>query len=189
MGQRLPALTTIEGKSISTSAKWSQAKARIGAVFVSPSHDQVAAPHDHAQATCRVARFQQSRQGRYHRRQPRNVWTSASRGMLASVPIAGWRCNQPRRGTTGPTARPGRVQARRLSCMARCIAMIVLTAVQEQQLTAWARAAKTPQRLARRARVILGSAAGLGSRRLARQERMSRTTVQRWRASVHSRRL
>src|SRR5439155_4568868 len=28
----------------------------------------------------------------------------------------------------------------------------------------------------------LGSAAGLGSRRLAQQERMSRTTVQRWRA-------
>ena len=47
--------------------------------------------------------------------------------------------------------------------MARCVAMIVLSAVQEQQLTAWARAAKTPQRLARGARVILGSAAGLGS--------------------------
>ena len=65
--------------------------------------------------------------------------------------------------------------------MARCVAMIVLSAVQEQQLTAWARAAKTPQRLARRARVILGSAAGLGSRRLAHQQQMSRTTVQRWR--------
>jgi transposase len=60
--------------------------------------------------------------------------------------------------------------------------MIVLTAVQEQKLTSWARAATTPQRLARRARIILGSAAGLGSRRLAQQERMSRTTVQRWRA-------
>jgi transposase len=32
------------------------------------------------------------------------------------------------------------------------------------------------------ARVILGIAAGLGSRRLARQEGMSRTTVQRWRS-------
>jgi hypothetical protein len=63
--------------------------------------------------------------------------------------------------------------------MARCVAMIVLTALQEQQLTAWARVAKTPQRLARRARVVLGSAAGLGSRRLVRQEQMSRTTVQR----------
>ena len=61
-------------------------------------------------------------------------------------------------------------------------AMIVLTVAQEQKLTSWARAATTPQRLARRARMILGSAAGLGSRRLAQQERMSRTTVQRWRA-------
>src|SRR5207253_11129738 len=93
----------------------------------------------------------------------------------------GWRCNQPRRGLPdGPSGRVG-CNSTRLSRMARCIAMIVLTAVQKQQLTAWARAAKTPQRLARRARVILGSAAGLGSRRLARQEQMSRTTVQRWR--------
>jgi len=60
--------------------------------------------------------------------------------------------------------------------------LITLTTAQWQQLTRWARAATTPQRLARRARVILGSAAGLGSRRLAQQERMSRTTVQRWRA-------
>jgi transposase len=60
--------------------------------------------------------------------------------------------------------------------------MIAPTAAQQQQLTRWARAHTTPQRLARRARIILGSAAGLGSRRLAQQERMSRTTVQRWRA-------
>jgi transposase len=60
--------------------------------------------------------------------------------------------------------------------------MIVLTAVERQRLTSWARAATTPQRLARRARIILGSAAGVGSRRLAQQERISRTTVQRWRA-------
>src|SRR5207244_12257835 len=73
------------------------------------------------------------------------------------------------------------VQARRLPRMARCFATIVPSAVQEQQPTARARAAKTPQRLARRARVILGSAAGLGSRRLAHQQQMSRTTVQRWR--------
>lgn len=42
------------------------------------------------------------------------------------------------------------------------------------------RAGTTAQRLARRARVILGCAAGCGSRRLAQQERMSRTTVRRW---------
>src|SRR5439155_18734540 len=66
--------------------------------------------------------------------------------------------------------------------MVRPTAFMALTDGQQQRLTTWARAAKTPQRLARRARVILGSAAGLGSRRLAHQERMSRTTVQRWRA-------
>jgi transposase len=65
--------------------------------------------------------------------------------------------------------------------MARSAAIIVLTTAEHQQLTTWARAATTPQRLARRARIILGSAAGLGTRRLAQQERMSRTTVQRWR--------
>jgi transposase len=66
--------------------------------------------------------------------------------------------------------------------MVRPTALITLTAAQQRRLMTWARAATTPQRLARRARVILGSATGLGSRRLARQERMSRTTVQRWRA-------
>jgi hypothetical protein len=66
--------------------------------------------------------------------------------------------------------------------MVRDTGFIVMTAVQQQRLTTWARAGTTPQRLARRARVILGSAAELGSQRLALQERMSRTTVQRWRA-------
>ncbi|HEY3115813.1 MAG TPA: helix-turn-helix domain-containing protein, partial [Chloroflexota bacterium] len=61
-------------------------------------------------------------------------------------------------------------------------ATLELTATDVRQLTAWVRAGTAQQRLARRARVILGSAAGLGSRALARQERMSRTTVQRWRA-------
>jgi len=59
-------------------------------------------------------------------------------------------------------------------------AAIELTASEMRQLTAWVRAGTTPQRLVRRARLILGSAAGLGSRALARQERMSRTTVRRW---------
>src|SRR5262245_66311848 len=59
-------------------------------------------------------------------------------------------------------------------------AALELTATEVCQLTALVRAGTTPQRLVRRARVILGSAAGLGSRALARQERMSRTTVRRW---------
>ena len=57
---------------------------------------------------------------------------------------------------------------------------LTLTADEQRQLNNWVRAGTTPQRLARRARLILGSAAGLGSRALARQERMSRTTVRRW---------
>jgi transposase len=59
-------------------------------------------------------------------------------------------------------------------------AALELTTSEVHQLTALVRAGTTPQRLARRARLILGSAAGLGSRALARQERMSRTTVRRW---------
>jgi transposase len=59
-------------------------------------------------------------------------------------------------------------------------AALELTATEVRQLTALVRAGTTPQRLVRRASVILGSAAGLGSRALARQERMSRTTVRRW---------
>lgn len=57
---------------------------------------------------------------------------------------------------------------------------IDLTAAEHRQLQRWVCAGTTPQRLARRARLILGCAAGLGSRRLAQQERMSRTTVRRW---------
>jgi len=64
--------------------------------------------------------------------------------------------------------------------MAGPVASIELTATEVRKLTAWLRAGTTPQRLVRRARVILGSAAGLGSRALARQEQMSRTTVRRW---------
>jgi len=64
--------------------------------------------------------------------------------------------------------------------MAGLAASIDLTATEVGQLTAWLRAGTTQHRLVRRARLILGSAAGLGSRALAQQERMSRTTVRRW---------
>jgi transposase len=59
-------------------------------------------------------------------------------------------------------------------------ATLELTDTEVRQLTALVRAGTTPQRLVRRARLILGSVGGLGSRALARQERMSRTTVRRW---------
>jgi len=59
-------------------------------------------------------------------------------------------------------------------------ATLELTDPEVRQLTGWVRAGTTPQRLVRRARLVLGSATGLGSRALAGQERMSRTTVRRW---------
>ena len=67
-------------------------------------------------------------------------------------------------------------------------APIDLTSAERRQLTPWARAGATPQRRARRARLILGTAAGRGSRALACQERVSRTTVLRWRARFLARR-
>jgi transposase len=72
--------------------------------------------------------------------------------------------------------------------MAGVAASIELTATEVYQLTACVRAGTTPQRLVRRARLILGSAAGLGSRALAHQEHMSRTTVRRWLARFASKR-
>ena len=64
--------------------------------------------------------------------------------------------------------------------MAGSAASIVLSVAEYRRLTSWVRAGTTPQRLVRRARVVLGSACGLGSRTLARREGMSRTTVRRW---------
>jgi transposase len=64
--------------------------------------------------------------------------------------------------------------------MAGSAASIALTAAEYRRLSSLVRAGTTPQRLVRRARVVLGSASGLGSRALARREQLSRTTVRRW---------
>jgi transposase len=81
---------------------------------------------------------------------------------------------------TGPIRRPATVRCQKEAQMAGPVAAIELTATECRQLTSWVRAGTTPHRLVRRARVILGSARGLGSRALARQEQLSRTTVRRW---------
>jgi hypothetical protein len=47
--------------------------------------------------------------------------------------------------------------------MAGSAASIVLTAAEYRRLTSWVRAGTTPQRLVRRARVVLGSASGLAA--------------------------
>ena len=69
------------------------------------------------------------------------------------------------RNLPGRTRSPGTVGGQEvlLRCLDRAAA-IELTPTRISPLTAWVRAGTTPQRLARRARLILGSAAGLGSR-------------------------
>src|SRR5438270_7577893 len=74
----------------------------------------------------------------------------------------------------------GTVASQEVAPMAGSAASIVLTAAEYRRLTSWVRAGTTPQRLVRRARVVLGSASGLGSRAVAGREQMSRTTVRRW---------
>ena len=54
--------------------------------------------------------------------------------------------------------------------MAGSAVSIALTAAEYRRLSSLVRAGTTPQRLVRRARVVLGSASGLGSRALARRE-------------------
>jgi hypothetical protein len=61
-------------------------------------------------------------------------------------------------------------------------APIALTPAEHRQLAAWARAGTTPQRLARRARLILCGAAGATNCALAQRERVSRTTLVLWAA-------
>jgi transposase len=172
----------MERQSIGSLTKGSQTEARIGTLLIGPAHNQVASVGLDRHAGRDVASLKQLFQLGHDRRQPGHIGSSSLRrhsdqcaeyglgkaigdgGLPAgwSSRVEGW----PDRGC--PMTRPRKVLA--------------LTAPQQHRLLAWARAATTPQRLARRARIILGSAAGLGSRRLAQQERMSRTTVQRWRA-------
>src|SRR3981081_3676951 len=109
--------------------------------------------------------------------------------ILGSVPQAGRPPVSKRLGGSVNRDRPGppgsRVRsAGRRDHMAGPAASMQLTAAEVRKLSAWVRAGTTPQRLVRRARLILGSAAGLGSRALAPQEQMSRTTVRRWLAPV-----
>src|SRR5215210_1317984 len=98
---------------------------------------------------------------------------------MLSHPEASTLTGSVNRDLPAPSGESVRSAARRYR-MAESAATIVLTATKDCRLTNWVRAGSTPQRLVRRARVVLGSASGLGSRALARRERMSRTTVRRW---------
>ena len=65
--------------------------------------------------------------------------------------------------------------------MSRAATAIHLTGTERQQLEVWVRTAKTEQRLAFRARVVLAAAGGESSTQIARREGVRVTTVSTWR--------
>ena len=73
--------------------------------------------------------------------------------------------------------------------MGRPTKPIVLTDEEKSKLQEWARRPKTAQRLALRARIVLGCAEGLESRQVARQLRITDQTVCKWRSRFTSSRL
>jgi transposase len=66
---------------------------------------------------------------------------------------------------------------------------LVLTDAEREQLTRWARRARTAQGLAVRAKIVLACADGLANTEVAAQLRVSAGTVTRWRARFVARRL
>ena len=73
--------------------------------------------------------------------------------------------------------------------MGRPTKPVVLTDEERSKLQEWARRPKTSQRLALRARLVLGCAEGRESRRVARQLRITDQTVCKWRSRFGQSRL
>jgi len=73
--------------------------------------------------------------------------------------------------------------------MGRPTKPVVLTDEERSKLQEWARRPKTSQRLALRARIVLGCAEGLESRQVARQLRITDQTVCKWRSRFGQSRL
>jgi len=73
--------------------------------------------------------------------------------------------------------------------MGRPTQPIMLTEEERQKLQQWARRPKTAQRLALRARIVLGCAEGLENRQVARQLRITDQTVCKWRERFRRARL
>ena len=65
--------------------------------------------------------------------------------------------------------------------MSRQATAVAVTAEERQVLEGWVRGAKTEQRLAQRARIILAAGAGQSTQAIARRERVRPATVSKWR--------
>jgi transposase len=82
-----------------------------------------------------------------------------------------------------------RVERRTLMRIGRPIPPLALTGNERETLERWARRPTTAQALALRARVILGCAAGETNTRVARQLRLTKQTVGKWRSRCLGKRL
>jgi transposase len=99
---------------------------------------------------------------------------------LSVETVRKWRSRFAESGPAGLAdgARPGRPKAG-----------LVLTDAERDQLTRWARRAKTSQALALRARIVLACAEGKDNKAVAAELRMSEHTVARWRGGFTRKRL
>ena len=99
---------------------------------------------------------------------------------LATDTVRKWRERFAQSGTAGLAdgARPGRPKAG-----------LAVTAAEREQLTRWARRAKTSRALALRARIVLACAAGQDNKAVAAGLRVGEHTVARWRGRFTRRRL
>src|SRR6266700_1248480 len=71
----------------------------------------------------------------------------------------------------------------------RPVAELVLAGAEREQLSRWARRAKTSQALALRAKIVLACAEGRNNKEVAGQLRVTESTVARWRRRFTERRL
>ena len=92
---------------------------------------------------------------------------------------------------SGASGLPGRGQPgwRTAPRPGRPKAGLVLTAAEREQLTRWARRAKTSQALAQRARIVLACAAGKDNKAVAAELRVGEHMVARWRGRFTRKRL
>ena len=108
-----------------------------------------------------------------------NAVVAADLGISAET-VRKWRARFAEHGLGGLAdgARPGRPKAG-----------LVLSDAEREQLSRWARRAKTSQALALRAKIVLACAEGRNNKEIAGQLRVTESTVARWRRRFTERRL